>query len=84
MKAPDGVVAVHLLPRYYHLKGAIVRLRSLRPVLDTLGLAVLCEVGDHDDGGRAQLPYQPPEVHHCVVCRSCGQEETKLKGNVVY
>ena len=45
------------------LEGAIVGAASVWPVLLTLLLVALLQVGDHDNGGGPLLPHQPPKVN---------------------
>ena len=30
------------------------------------------QVGEHHNGGWSLLPHQPPEVHHCILQWTCG------------
>ena len=77
MECPDDVMPIHSLSREEHPEGTIVLSITLGPVSGALELAGLCQVGDHDDGGSAQLPHHPPEVHHCGVQGTWEGRETR-------
>ena len=61
------VVSKDLLFREGDFKGTKLLTATVWPVLLTLLLAALLQVGYHDDGGRPLLPHQPPEVNKHVL-----------------
>ena len=67
MEGPDSVVSIDGLSREDNPEGSIISSVGLWPVLCAFFLPGLCQIGEHDDGGCPQLPYQPPEVHHRIL-----------------
>ena len=63
-KDPDDIVCKFLFLSGGYSEGSILLMAQLWPVLLTLDLAILLDVGHHDDGRDTLLPYQPPEVHN--------------------
>ena len=62
-KDADGVVSEGLLISDGDLEWPKALGSCFWPVLLTLELVPLFDVGDHDDGWRLLLPHQPPEVN---------------------
>jgi len=58
----DGVVCKHLLVCKGYLEGTVLLGPLAGPVLLTLLLAPLQNIGYHGNYGNSLLPHQPPEV----------------------
>ena len=69
-QCPDSVVCKDLLLSEGDLEGSKGGAPTLWPVLLTLLLIALLEVGHHDDNGGPFLPHQPPEVDQHVLLRT--------------
>ena len=70
LHCPGGVVSKDLLFCEGDFEGTKLLAATSWPVLLTLLLAALLQVGYHDDGGRSLLPHQPPEVNKHVLFRA--------------
>ena len=58
----DGVVCQNLLVSDSDSEWTILYMTTARPVLFTLCLLVLLEVGEHHYNGWSFLPHEPPEI----------------------
>ena len=70
LKSPDGKVCKHLILSECDLDGPISGAPTVWPVLLTLLLVALLQVGHHDNGGWLFLPYQSPEVDKHMLFRT--------------
>ena len=67
LQGSDSVVDKDLLLKERDFEGTISGAPTVWPVLLTLLLVALLQVGHHDDGGRPLLPHQPPEVNENML-----------------
>ena len=63
LHCPDSVVSKDLLFCEGDLEGTKILAATVWPVLLTLLLVALLQVGYHDNGGGSLLPHQPPKVN---------------------
>ena len=70
LQGPSCVVSKDLLFCEGDSEGSKVLAATVWPVLLTLLLVSLLEVGYHDNGGRSLLMHQPPEVNKHVLFRT--------------
>ena len=70
LHSPDAVVSKDLVLCEGDLEGSKGGCPTVWPVLLTLLLVPLLEVGHHDDGGGPLLPDQPPKVNQHVFFRT--------------
>ena len=71
LQSPDGVVCKDLLFGEGDLEGSKGSATRVWPVLLTLLLVALLQVGHHDDGGGSLLPHQPPKINQNMLFWSC-------------
>ncbi len=67
----DGVVSQHLLISNGDSEWTVRHTVIVGPVLLTLYLVVLLEVGEHHYDGWPLLPHESPEVNQCVWQWTC-------------
>ena len=67
LQSPDGVVCKDLLLSEGDLEGSKSSATRVWPVLFTLLLVALLQIGHHDDGGGSLLPHQPPEINQNML-----------------
>ena len=70
LHSPDGIVSKDLLLCEGDLEGTKLFAATVWPVLLTLLLVALLQVGYHDNGGGPLLPHQPPEINQHILFRA--------------
>ena len=70
MEVAYVVVSKHLLLSEGDSKRAVLDTPRLWPVVVTLDVVTLLQVGHHDDRPHSLLPHGTPEVNHCLRQRT--------------
>lgn len=71
VKGSDDVVREHLLVGESDREWPKALALRFWPILLTLDLFSLHEVGDHDNGLGFLLPHKPPEIHQSFLHGTC-------------